>query len=46
MMKGLGKFGKIGGAVGVTALLISNMNSSKGQQTNGQLYGQQTPYIY
>lgn len=27
-----------------TAWLVSNMASSKGQQTNGQLYGQQTPY--
>jgi hypothetical protein len=30
--------------VGTTAWLISSMSSSKGQQSNAQLYGQQSPY--
>ncbi len=37
---------RIGAGVGVGAILISNMNKSKGQQSNSQLYGQQTPYSY
>lgn len=31
------------GALG-TAAIVSNMSSSKGQQSNAELYGQQTPY--
>lgn len=40
------KVGRIAAAVGVGALVVSNMNKNKGQQPNGQLYGQQTPYGY
>jgi len=40
------KVGRIAAAVGVGALVVSNMNKNKGQQPNGQLYGQQTPYSY
>lgn len=41
-----GKVGRIAAGLGVGAVIISNMNKNKGQQTNGQLYGQQTPYGY
>lgn len=41
-----GKVGRIAAGLGVGAVVISNMNKNKGQQTNGQLYGQQTPYGY
>lgn len=40
------KVGRIAAAVGVGALVVSNMNKNKGQQPNAQLYGQQTPYSY
>lgn len=48
IMKGMTKTkaGRILAAVGVGALVVSNMNKNKGQQPNGQLYGQQTPYSY
>lgn len=41
-----GKVGRIAAGLGVGAMVVSNMNKNKGQQTNGQLYGQQTPYGY
>lgn len=40
------KVGRIIAGVGVGAVIVSNMNKNKGQQSNGQLYGQQTPYSY
>lgn len=48
-LKGLmhSPLGRLAAGVGVTAFIVSNMNKSKGQQTNAQLYGQQqTPYQY
>lgn len=45
-MAKLGKVGKIAAGVGITAALVSNMNKSKGQQSNAELYGQRTPYGY
>lgn len=45
-MAKLGKVGKIAAGVGITAAVVSNMNKSKGQQSNAELYGQRTPYGY
>lgn len=45
-MAKFGKVGKIAAGVGITAAVISNMNKSKGQQSNAELYGQRTPYGY
>lgn len=45
-MAKLGKVGKIAAGVGITAAIVSNMNKSKGQQSNAELYGQRTPYGY
>ena len=48
LMKGFLKSptGKLMAGIGVTAFLVSNMNNSKGQQSNAELYGQQSPYQY
>ena len=36
--------GRVAAGLGVTAFIVSNMNKSKGQQSNAQLYSQQMPY--